>query len=387
MIGGSVSVVAVLAYLFLTKGKKKAEQSKNGKRSRTMSFNSSVMVSGGFPKETKVWPPIINSLFLVKECPNNVSLIAACQKLLYFDRFRSKVVFDGEDWRYEECDLNFADYIKTHNVMSEAEIMNEADRIATNDLEQDRPLWCFHRIVNKGTGVSAVMIRVHHVIGDGIALVNAMQKILDDEHGKPVTIELPGSKIKVVGGEKPVAPSMFQIMKSFLGIVSLPASPYDTKTSFVSANQKQMFMNKRRKTLIYPTLKLSFVKELKNKAGVTINDILLTAVTGAVRRYCEKRGDTAFQNTKNISSLVSRCLMPIALPRSKKVLDDPISALINRWVFLSVQLPMGPATAKERLAQCTAITTQVHQYDFCINHICFLSVSVLSSSFSFVLID
>ena len=180
-----------------------------------MSFNSSVMVSGGFPKEAQVWPPIINCLFLVKECPTNVSLISAGQKLLYFDRFRSKVVFNGEDWTFTECDLNFADHIKTHNVMSEAEVMNEADRIAMNDLEQDRPLWCFHRIVNKGKGVSAVLIRVHHVIGDGIALVNAMQKILDDENGKPVTIELPGSKIKAVGSEKPLAPSIFQIMKSF----------------------------------------------------------------------------------------------------------------------------------------------------------------------------
>jgi hypothetical protein len=208
--------------------------------------------------------------------------------------------------------------------------------------------------------VSALLIRIHHVIGDGIALVNAVQKILDDEHGNPVTIELPGAKVREAGALRPPAPSTFSIVKSFFEIVSLPASAFDTKTSFTPANQKNIIMSKRRKTLLFPTVKLSFIKELKQKAGVTINDILLAAVTGAIRRYCEKRGDAALQGAAN-SSLLSRCLMPIALPRSKKIMQDPTMALINRWVFLSVPLPMKATTAVERLEQCKAVTTEVRR--------------------------
>ena len=113
--------------------------------------------------------------------------------------------------------------------------------------------------------MSAVLIRVHHVIGDGIALVNAIQKILDDEFGRPVSFDLPGSKVKGASGEKPPAASFLQIMQSFFSIVSLPASPFDTPTSFIPAAQKAIVMTKKRKTLIFPTVKLSFIKNLKNK--------------------------------------------------------------------------------------------------------------------------
>lgn len=360
---GSIAAVVGLIYCIYQLSRAYTEKSSPAGRTRRMSFNSSVMVSGGFPSEAKVWAPIINCLFLVKECPSNVALIGACKKLLHFDRFRSKVVFDGTNYHFVECDLNFADHIKTVGVVSEADVLAEADRIATNDLDQSMPMWCFHRITNKGTGLSALLIRVHHVIGDGIALVNAIQKILDDENGNPVTIKLPGAKVREAGAVRPPAPSTFSIVKSFFNIVSLPASPFDTKTSFTPSNQKKIVMNKRRKTLIFPSVKLSFIKDLKNKAGATINDILLTAVTGAVRKYCKQRGDVALEGNAK-SSILSRCLMPVALPRSKKIMEDPTLALINRWVFLSVPLPMEATTAVERLEQCKAVTSEVRTTTF-----------------------
>jgi hypothetical protein len=150
--GASVAVAVVVSYLvnsYLKAAARADQLKKKGKKTRRMSFNSSVMVSGGFPPAASVWPPIINAMFLVKECPTNVSLIAACKKLIHFPRFQSKVEHDGEHWNFVECDLNFADHIKTVAVASEAEVLAEADRIATTDLDRDIPLWCMHRITNK----------------------------------------------------------------------------------------------------------------------------------------------------------------------------------------------------------------------------------------------
>ena len=151
--GGSVMAAVVVSYIVSSylKATARAEREKNrgAKAQRRMSFNSSVMISGGFPPSAQVWPPIINTLFLVKECPTNVALIAACKKLIQFPRFQSKVEHDGEQWNFVECDLNFADHIKTVSVASEAEVLAEADRIATTDLDRNIPLWCMHRITNK----------------------------------------------------------------------------------------------------------------------------------------------------------------------------------------------------------------------------------------------
>jgi NRPS condensation-like uncharacterized protein len=39
-------------------------------------------------------------------------------------------------------------------------------------------------------------------------------------------------------------------------------------------------MTKKRKNIVFPTLKLEFIKSIKNKANVTVNDVLLSAITG-----------------------------------------------------------------------------------------------------------
>ena len=88
---------------------------------------------------------------------------------------------------------------------------------------------------------------------------------------------------------------------------------------------------RRRKTVALPTLKLSFVKAIKAAYGTTVNDVLLSATSGAIRRYCLLKEDPLFASSARSSSGASyseggisgkpqqslrcRALIPVAFPR------------------------------------------------------------------------
>ena len=330
-------------------------------RSRSMSFNSSVMVNGAFPPTANVRSPIINCVFLFKNCPSREALNQSCLDLIQFNRFRSAVKLVNGEWTFDEVEVNVNNHVKTIEVTSETDVLAEADKIAEKEMTAadgngNIPLWIFYRIINTGNGLSAVVIRIHHVIGDGIALVNAIGKVLKDSNGDNVIIQLPGTKLEEGNPDVNQQSSYIKIFKSLCSIVSLPASPYDSKTSFISSQQKKLVMTPKRSTVIFPTIRLDFLKAIKAKAQVTINDVMLAVVIGTIRRYCEKRKDPAILDGK---SLLSRCLMPIAMPRSLNQLNTPETALRNYWVFLTVPLPMSIASIKERLAICNATTTEL----------------------------
>ena len=56
--------------------------------------------------------------------------------------------------------------------------------LATTPLDPDRPLWQF-RLIETYDGGSALIARVHHCIGDGIALISVMMTITDGGNDPP----------------------------------------------------------------------------------------------------------------------------------------------------------------------------------------------------------
>ena len=105
-----------------------------------------------------------------------------------------------------------------------------------------------------------------------------------------------------------------------------------------------------RKTVLCPPFKLDFIKSIKNAAGVTVNDVLVSAVTGSLRRYHELMNELS--GTKNGSELGDnsqmRVLMPVALPRKWEIESE---AMRNYWVMISAHLPIASSNVKDRLVE------------------------------------
>ena len=65
-----------------------------------------------------------------------------------------------------------------------AALQARAGELATTPLDPERPLWQFH-LIDDYEGGSALIARVHHCIGDGIALISVMMSITDGGNDPP----------------------------------------------------------------------------------------------------------------------------------------------------------------------------------------------------------
>lgn len=173
----------------------------------------------------------------------------------------------------------------------------------------------------------------------------------------------------------------YQYLTGFLTIASLPAGAYDTamtynQVSALDAKKTAVFKNTRN-AIIVPTLSLDCIKNIKNAANCTINDVLFCATAGALRRLQMYNQELAAQGDKTISEadvkvkvlpdqdntpneLLGRALLPIAFPRNTTnaagQADAPELIQSNKFTFLSADFFMHIADVKARLEKINAMT-------------------------------
>ncbi len=78
--------------------------------------------------------------------------------------------------------------------------------------------------------------------------------------------------------------------------------------------------------MVFDPVPLDYVKAIKSAAGISLNDVLLSAWSRTVHEYC------AIQNCPELKEkgekLLYRVLMPVGFPNKS---EDPVSALRNTW--------------------------------------------------------
>ena len=107
------------------------------------------------------------------------------ERLLRYDRFRHVVVRDasGAHW-CDDAGFDIHRHVvreklaRTNGRSERAALQERVGVLASEPLDPKRPLWQFH-LVDGYEGGSALIARVHHCIGDGIALISVMMAITD----------------------------------------------------------------------------------------------------------------------------------------------------------------------------------------------------------------
>lgn len=123
---------------------------------------------------------------------------------------------------------------------------------------------------------------------------------------------------------------------AYFRIMFLPFRKPDTHTLF----KKQPFkFSPKRKLHMLPPLSLDTIKKIKNSlVGVTINDVITSALTGSIRRYMLLKQDPALS-----AKIQLRVLIPFAFP-------TPDTLLHNNWTMISVPLPIDSPSPIARLS-------------------------------------
>jgi diacylglycerol O-acyltransferase / wax synthase len=198
-------------------------------------------------------------------------------------------------------------------------------REMSRPLDPDRPLW---RIVHVPDyqGGSALIVRVHHCIADGLALVRILLTLDDEDDNddesyarllRPPRSGLLGDSLalgaRAVGALGRVAGMRPDPRSSLRG----PLGP------------------EKRAAWSGP-LRISELRAAAGTAGATINDVLLCGIAGGLGRFITEQGDRLGRHI--------RAVVPVNLRR-----HDDTSALGNRFGMVFAPLPISIPDPLERL--------------------------------------
>ncbi|GMH49048.1 hypothetical protein TL16_g00431 [Triparma laevis f. inornata] len=214
--------------------------------------------------------------------------------------------------------------IRTITVTQPSEIHSTIEGLL-HDSTRDRnlPWWEIVRIEGPKGTQSAVVIRIDHVIGDGISLVNLMEQILEDTDGKKLDSIIPPSMANKFKKKKTFGQRVSQFFKCiyyFFVVLGLPAGKFDSSTSFRKNLGKKMVYTWNRKLIKFETMPLSYIKQLKAEGGVSLNDVMFSCLGGALRRYNVEQGCEVTE--KKGKKTLMRALMPVAFPRPDVDVND-----------------------------------------------------------------
>jgi diacylglycerol O-acyltransferase / wax synthase len=306
----------------------------------------------------------------------------ALERLPAYRRFNQKVVEDpmGAQWVDDDrFDL-------THHVQRErlephtgeaplAALKRRVADLATQPLDPSRPLWQWHVVEDLDGEHSVLISRIHHCIGDGIALMSVMLSLadggkpppkraareadddawLDDLNGMTQMLMQPLAKAGTQASQ--LASQSVRLggqgMRKSLDLMSQPGGP-----GLEAARMGMQVINDAMSMLLMPDdsytrlkgratpgkrvawgqpLPLDEVKAVSKALGVSINDVLLSCVAGAIGSYLRAQGDDP-------SGQELRAMVPVNL----RPLNEAWK-LGNRFGLVPLVLPIGLQNPAERV--------------------------------------
>ncbi len=176
--------------------------------------------------------------------------------------------------------------------------------VAGLPLDRDRPLWEMW-VVEGGarSDTVAVVLKVHHAVVDGVAGANLLAHLCSLQPDAPPPQPLPGAgggnllQIAASGlmgfASRPlrlatVVPATMRTLvetllraregRTMAAPFSAPPTPFNAPLS-------------RQRNIAYTQLDMRDVKRVKDRFGVTINDVVVALCAGALRRFLLERGE------------------------------------------------------------------------------------------------
>jgi hypothetical protein len=292
-----------------------------------------------YSMERDINPMVVVSFMFMRKAPDFAALEAILRaRLLCFDRFRQVPRrIDGHlCWvDADGFDLNRHLHEERLSEATDDAFGQRLDALTGEALDFNRPLWDIVVFHNHPRG-AAVVIRVHHCLADGIALVRVLLS-LTDGLAPPNSDEVAPTPAEP-GRTRPSLPRlMMDLLKAFPRMLMLP----DSRTPL-----KNPLTGKRRTAWSLP-IPVATLKAVARHHDCKINDLILAATAGAIRRYLMSQGQV-------VDGLTFRVLVPVNLRR----LDGPIE-LGNKVGFIYLPLPVGRDKALDRLAEVKATMDRV----------------------------
>lgn len=296
---------------------------------------------------------------LVLDRPIEMERLRRCleERLLKYDRFQQRVVMEGENvWWETDPTFDLDNHIHQVGLPGRAdlaELQRMAGDLINTPLDFHHPLWQFHVVDRVGNG-SAVIARIHHCIADGLALVRVLLSVTDESE-QEAPVRPPGAVAEILKPARSLIEAARDLGHDFyedaLDLVRHPSHVVDYARKGVAAGAElahiglmpfdpqtrlQGELSGRKRVAWASPLDLDSVRAVAHSLNGTVNDVLLSCATGALRAYMIEHGDAIEGGIHG------------AVPFNLRPLDRPVEQLGNQFGLVLVHLPIHLQDPLER---------------------------------------
>jgi diacylglycerol O-acyltransferase / wax synthase len=253
---------------------------------------------------------------------------------------------------------------------SDEQLRNLAGRVLGQRLDMAKPLWELWLVEGLAEDRWALISKVHHCMVDGVAGTDLMQLMFDldpDATHEPVKDWTPRrtpSGLEVMAGS--VSDSVTNPLQQLASTPGIGSPVRAVKGLASSGKTLAQTVPSLAKQVITPTArslngpigphrrwawtegKFEEFKAVRTAFGGTVNDVVLTAITGGFRDLLKGRGELSSEK------LVVRSMVPVSVRR-----ENQKGSLNNQVSAVFVDLPVGLADPLDRLA---SIRRQMDEY-------------------------
>lgn len=289
------------------------------------------------------------------------------KRLLRYARFRQIAELDADGaWWVDDENFDIDAHVR-HSLLPAPGGLRELQKfvaeLASEPLNPSRPRWDY-QLVETAEGDSALVLRVHHAVADGIALVKVFNSLTDDspdadENGfftEPSHAQTSSAKDadeaeyvdQLLTSVAEVALASIRIggnlWGQYQGLRNDPGSLRDyasaagavaneiSRLALMSNDSPTRFKGVPgtvKRVAWSEPLPLPQVKAVGQVLGCSVNDLLLSSVAGALRGYLQEKGDTTH-------GIELRALVPVNLRG-----EDTQDPLGNHFGLVALDLPVG----------------------------------------------
>jgi diacylglycerol O-acyltransferase / wax synthase len=232
---------------------------------------------------------------------------------------------------------------------SEAALKTLAGRILGKVMNRQRPLWDVTLVRGLRRNRTGLILRIHHCLADGIAGIGLMNILMDSS---PEVRPIPRIKKRRQPrrAQDPLTQLLDGLMSAYSDVVErvltaessiagmgeriaagFPVEQFSELLPELSAPTERLFFNvtyQGPQKFGWAKIPLTEINAIREKCGGKHNDVVLTVLTAAVRRYAELHGD-------KVKGRLLRMMVPVSVRDAESACE-----LGNRISLLPVTVPL-----------------------------------------------
>jgi WS/DGAT/MGAT family acyltransferase len=227
-------------------------------------------------------------------------------------------------------------------------------------MERDKPLWDIYLVYGLEGGRTALICRVHHCMVDGVSGVDLLKIVMDFSPNPAPPLPKPAAPVRapqpdptrrlfdaILGGMQEGMDRWLEFQHGLVNLTqALNNEAMRASMQKVSGDLPKLLSPAARlpfngpvggeRKLVWNTFSFAEARAIRGALGGTVNDVVLTALSGAVARYVAGRG-------QQIAGRNVRFMVPVSMRQ-----EDKRGALGNLVSVLPVEIPLDLADPVER---------------------------------------